>query len=51
MVTFSLIQGLVSLWDCYNYCFPPDLGDLEVAHAGREEIVEPGFQSVIGVVY
>ena len=51
MVTFSLIQGLVSHGDGYNYCSPPDLGDLELAHTGREEIAEPDFQFVTGVVY
>ena len=51
MVTFSIIQGLVRLGCCYDYGFPPDLGDSEVTQAGREEISEPGLQLVTGMNY
>ena len=35
--------GLIWLKDCNNWCSSPDLGDLEVAQAGREEFTQPGL--------
>ena len=35
----------------YGYRSLSDLGDSEVAQAGREEIAEPGFQLVTGMEY